>query len=254
MERLIVNYPLLVFALSFVALLLAAAIGDILRRRLHITHEDGRDDFGIVLTGTLTLLGLIIGFSFSMAVSRYDVRKNYEQAEVNAIATEYSRADLLPATEAVRTRELLKTYLDQRMLFYTVRDQHKLVKIARDTAQLQNELWSTIRSAIAVVAPPLQGVLVSGMNDVVNSQRSTQGAWGNRIPRAGWILMVAISIGCSFLVGYRARRTDWLVFLVIPVAVSISLFLISDLDSPRGGAIRVAPQNLISLSQSLHGE
>lgn len=179
-------------------------------------QEDGGNDFGVVLTGTLTLLGLIIGFSISMAISRYDLRKNYEQGEANAIAIEYVRADLLPAVDGTKLRELLKTYLDLR--------------------------------AIATVPPPQQGVVISGMNDVVLSQRSTQAAWWNRIPVSLWALLVVISIGCNFLIGYRARRTDWLVFLIMPVAVSISFFLISDLDSPRGGAIRVAPQNLISLS------
>lgn len=248
MGHLIINYPLLVFALSFVALVLAATVGDAFRKRLHASREDGGTDFGIVLTGTLTLLGLIIGFSFSMAISRYDLRKGYEQAEANAIATEFSRADLLPAKDAAKVRELLQEYLNQRIFFYTGRSvQAKAVEATR----LENELWNAIRSALPAVPPPLQGVLVSGMNDIVNSQRSTQGAWGNRIPRAAWILMIAISIGCNFLIGYRARRSDWLVFLVIPVAVSISLFLIADLDSPRGGAIRVAPQNLINVSQSL---
>ena len=64
--------------------------------------------------------------------------------------------------------------------------------------------------------------------------------------------MGAVSVGCCFLIGYRARRTDWLVFLVMPVAVSISFFLIADLDTPRGGAIRETPQNLLSLARSLH--
>jgi len=53
------------------------------------------------------------------------------------------------------------------------------------------------------------------------------------------------------LIGYGARRTDWRIFLIVPVAVSIAFFLISDIDSPRGGSIRVAPQNLLSLSQSM---
>ena len=58
---------------------------------------DERDDFGVILAATLTLLGLIIGFSFSMAISRYDQRKNLEEEEANAIGTEYLRAELLPA-------------------------------------------------------------------------------------------------------------------------------------------------------------
>jgi len=247
----IVSHPYVVFALSFVALALSVKVGDRLRRRTGFVREEGRDDFGVVLTGSLTLLGLIIGFSFSMAINRYDLRKNYEQAEANAIATEYMRADLLPATEAARVRQLLKAYLDQRLLFYTISDRHELAKVAALTAQLENELWSTVRSAIEAVPPPLEGVVISAMSDVVNSQRSAQAAWVNRIPVAAWILMLTISTGCSFLIGYRARRTDWLTFLVMPVVVSISLFLISDLDSPRGGAIRVVPQNLTMLSQSL---
>ena len=64
-----------------------------------------REDFGFILAATLTLLGLIIGFSFSMATSRYDQRKNYEEAEANAIGTEYVRADLLPAADAATVRD-----------------------------------------------------------------------------------------------------------------------------------------------------
>ena len=92
------------------------------------------------------------------------------------------------------------------------------------------------------------------MNDVMVSQRSTQASWWNRIPVAAWLMIMATSIGCNFLIGYRARQRHWLVFLVMPVAVSVSLFLIADLDSPRGGAIRVIPHNLVSLSQSLHDQ
>src|SRR5215469_122529 len=122
---LILNLPLLVFVLSFVLLALSARIGDALRKKVRRAPEEEPSDFGVVLTGTLTLLGLVIGFSISMAISRYDLRKNYEQAEANAIAIEYVRADLLPAGDVARVRELLKTYLDQRVLFYTVRDQHR---------------------------------------------------------------------------------------------------------------------------------
>ncbi len=101
------------------------------------------------------------------------------------------------------------------------------------------------------VAPSLMGVLVSGMNDVINAQRSCQGAWLNRIPVAAWALVMIIGIGSCWLIGYRARRTDWLAFLLVPIAVSVCFFLIADLDSPRGGAIRVTPQNLAILSQSV---
>ena len=66
------DFPLLVLVLSFVFLFLAAHIGDLFRNRVFPMREEVRDDFGVVLGATLTLLALLIGFSFSMAVSRYD--------------------------------------------------------------------------------------------------------------------------------------------------------------------------------------
>jgi hypothetical protein len=103
----ILDYPLAVLAVSLMAQGLAAYVGDFLRKRGKPLEGAERADFGTVLPAALTLLGLIIGFSFSMAVTRYDQRKNYEEAEANAIGTEYLRADLLPATEAAHVRELL---------------------------------------------------------------------------------------------------------------------------------------------------
>src|SRR5213595_1431975 len=106
----LMNFPLLVFALSFVVLLLAALFGDTIRTKVHALKGEEHDDFDVVLSATLTLLGLLIGFSFSMAISRYDQRKNYEEAEANAIGTEYVRADFLPAGDAAKVRALLKVY------------------------------------------------------------------------------------------------------------------------------------------------
>jgi hypothetical protein len=246
-----VDFPLLVFVVSFGVLVVAAWLGDFLRKRSKKAEEINRDDAGVVLGGTLTLLGLIIGFSFAMATNRYDLRKASEQAEAIAIAVAYMRADLLPPADAAKAHELLKKYLDQRIQFYSTRNRGEVARIGEDTAQTQNELWSLIKTALEPLPPQVEGLFVSSMNDAVVSRLSTEAVWANRIPVAAWLLILVTSISCNFLIGFRARQSDWLVFLVMPVAVSISLFLISDLDSPRGGAIRVRPNNLISLSQSL---
>jgi hypothetical protein len=248
----IVKFPLLVFALCFAVLWLSTLVGDSFRKWLRPLEEKERHDFGVIQAATLTLLGLIIGFTFSMAVSRYDQRKNYEAAEANAIGTEYVRADMLSAADAARVRELLKSYLDQRVQFYKTRDVGQLRQIDTHTAQLQNELWSTVQVRAAAQPTPVVALAVSGMNDVFNSKGYTQAAWWNRIPVAAWVLLVAIAIGCNLLIGYGAHRTNRALFLVFPLAVSVSFFLIADIDSPRGGVIRVAPQSLLSLSQSLH--
>jgi hypothetical protein len=126
-----------------------------------------------------------------------------------------------------------------------------LAKVNADTTELQNELWSAVRTG-AAQATPLVALAVSGMNDVLNSQGYTQAACWNRIPIAAWVLMAAVAICCNLLLGYVAHRRNRRLFLITPVAVSISFFLISDIDSPRWGVIHVAPENLLSLSQSLH--
>jgi hypothetical protein len=197
-------------------------------------------------------LGLIIGFTFSMAVSRYDLRKNYEEEEANAIGTEYVRAGLLPAADAVKVRTMLTDYLDQRILNYTSRDSQQLRQIDVQTTRLQTEMWSVVARAATLQPTPLMALAVSGMNDVLNSQGYTQAAWWNRVPIAAWSLLITISIFCNLLIGYGAHGRSALLFLILPIALSIALFLIADIDSPRGGIIRVFPQNLHSLAGSLH--
>jgi hypothetical protein len=248
----ITNYPLVVFLLAILVLWLSERIGAALRKPHLTMGEEERQDFGMVVGGTLTLLGLIIGFSFSMAISRYDQRKNYEEAEANAIGTEYVRADLLPAADGAKVRALLKNYLDQRILFYAARDSSQLRQIDASTSQLQNELWAAVQAPTAPPTP-LLALAIAGMNDVLNSQGYTQAAWWNRIPTSAWWLMGAIAICSNLLIGYGVRgvKEKTALFLVFPLLVSISFFLIADIDSPRGGVIRVRPQNLESLAQSL---
>ena len=248
-------YPTLVFVLCFIGLTLAAWIGVLLSKNRGVEAEV-REDFGIILAATLTLLGLIVGFTFSMALGRYDQRKNYEEEEANAIGTEFLRAGLLPAADAAKVRALLLSYLDQRILFYTTREEEELARIDAQTAKLQGELWSAVQAAAAAQPNQVVALAVSGMNDVLNSQGYTQAAWWNRIPPAAWSLMAAIAICSVALVGFGARnpKAESKLLLVLPIVVAIAFFLIADIDSPRRGLIHVKPQNLLSLSQSLRAQ
>ncbi len=245
-------WPFLVFLFSFAVLWLSARMGAEFRKR-QVLEDDLRHDLEVVVAAVLTLLGLIIGFSFSMATSRYDQRKDYEEAEANAIGTEYVRADLLPTADAARVRTLLSDYLDQRILFYQTRDKTRLRQINDATVHLQTELWSAVQ-ATGESPTPLLALAVSGMNDVLNSQGYTQAAWSNRIPTAAWVMMLVIAIFANVMFGYGARRAKPGVIhlVVLPLVLSIAFLLIADIDSPRSGVIRVTPVNLISLAQSLH--
>jgi hypothetical protein len=246
-------YPIPAFLVSFVTLAIAAWIGVTRFSKLRAEASTLRDEFGVIQGATLTLLGLIIGFTFSMALSRYEQRKNYEEEEANAIGTEYLRADLLPAADAAKVRTLLRSYVDQRMLFYTTRKTDDLEKINAETARLQAELWAAVTAPALAQPTPLQALVVAGMNDVLNSQGYTQAAWWNRIPFSAWLLVMVIAACSTVLVGIGTRRGNAFPHLVIvlPLVISLALFLIADIDSPRRGIIRVVPQNLQSLALSL---
>ena len=244
------NYPTLIFVITFFMLWLATWVGGRLGERQKELKEEMMPDFNIILGATLTLLGLIIGFSYSMATARYDQRKVYEEAEANAIGTEYVRADLLgPA--AAQVKELLRQYTDLRIRFYVTRDRDEVARISQQTGQIQDQLWKAASEPAIAQPSPTRALAVAGMNDVLNSQGYTQAAWWNRIPEGAWALMSGIALLAHVLVGYGARKVRMGLFMLLPLAVAISFFLIADIESPRRGVIRVSPQNLMSLRAGL---
>jgi len=247
----LVDYPLLVFAATFLLLWLSTWMGATVCRRLCKPAENMQGDFGIILGAVLTLAGLIIGFSFSMAINRYEQRKNVESAEANALSTEFVRADLLPAADAVRVRALLRDYFEQRLLFYTIRDDRLLQQCNARTVQLQAALWSAVVAPAAASMQPAAALVASGMNEVLDAQGYVQAAWWNRIPAAAWFLMVVIALCCQVLVGYGLRTVmaNRVLLNVLPLMMSVSFFLIADIDSPRRGVIRVQPENLLSIAE-----
>jgi hypothetical protein len=213
--------------------------------------EAERKDLDIALTATFTLLALIIGFSFSMAITRYDLRKTYEEAEASAIATAYFRADFLSGTDAAKLRELLKTYVRQRVSFYITSSSTELRQLDASTAQVQKELWSTVQRAAAAQPTAISALVAAGMNDVLSASGNTSASWLNRLPLAAWMLMMAIAICANLLLGYIAHRSSALLILVLPLATSIAFFLIAEIESPRGGLISVLPDNLRAAAQAM---
>jgi hypothetical protein len=247
------HYPLLLFTATFIGLWLAAGVGSWLRRRNPSAGDEQTEDLGVILGATLTLLALIIGFSVSMASSRYDQRKSFEEAEANAIGTEILRADLLPPADAANVRRFLDAYLDQRILFFFNRDETRQMQIDQSTSQLQANLWAAVRGSASAQPTPVAALVLAGMNDVINSQGYTQAAFWNRIPRGAWWLMASIALCSNVLFGYRSRnsKTTRKIAFVLPFVVAMAFLLIADIDAPRHGLIQVSPQNLESLAKSL---
>ena len=248
----LVDNPILMFVVTVVALWLSFLVGTVLRKRRSDMGEEERGDYGVLLSAMLTLLGLIVAFTFSMAGTRYDQRKNLEEEEANAIGTEYVRADLLPSNAAEKVQGLLRSYLEQRILFYRYTGD-QLREVNATTGKLQIELWEAVKTPAGTNRGAVEALAVSGMNDVLNSQGYTQAAWWNRIPTGAWCLMWAIAICCNLMIGFYMRPRDpKSIQFIMPIVIAVAFLLIADIDTPRRGIITVYPQNLISLADSLH--
>src|SRR3954468_15341530 len=148
------RYPILLGIFIFLALWLLTWFSA--KRFAELRHwlNEEHPVYDAVQGATLTLLALLIGFTFSMALNRYDQRKDLEEEEANAIGTEYLRVDFLSAADAAKARELLVLYIDQRVLFYTTRGEDELAQADQRTAELQRDLWNLVRNAASAQPNP----------------------------------------------------------------------------------------------------
>jgi hypothetical protein len=164
------------------------------------------------------------------------------------------RADLIVGADvAARVRALLKDYVNQRVSYYLADDEAQIRQSQARISDLQKQLWDAVVGTAAVERTAVQAITIVGMNDVLNSQGYTQASWWNRIPTSAWILMTAIALISNALLGYGSRniKSERMLLMVLPLIVALSFLLIADIDSPRSGIIRVKPQNLMALADSM---
>ena len=136
---------------------------------------------------------------------------------------------------------------------FTYKSFHMIESVRTRTAESQARLWSAVLPVAAAQPTPITALAVSGMNDVLNAQGYAQAMFWNRIPVSAWCMIWVIAFGCNVLVGYGSRSlaTGLRLLPILPLMVAIALMFIADIDAPRHGIIRVKPQNLISLTESL---
>ena len=243
--------PLLLASSSFVVLCFATWAGVAVLTRLKQQVIELHDDLHLVENATLTLLALIIGFTFSMAVGRYDQRKNLEEAEANAIGTEYARLELMPTEIADKARALLRAYADARISFYRNREPEQQRKTDAEATRMLDQLWGTIAPEAEARPTAVAALVASGMNDVMNSQGYTLAAWRNRLPVEVWMLLILVATCSSFLIGVGAEKLSVTTRAILPVTVSLAFLLIADVEGPRSGWVQVEPTNLDDAAASM---
>jgi hypothetical protein len=241
----------LLIALMLVVLLSVEAGYRLGRFRSHREHET-ETPVGEMVAATLGLLAFILAFTFGLAATRYDTRRQLLIDEANAVGTTYLRAGMLPERrEEIRT--LLRDYVDIRI---EAIKPGKLAEGIRRSEDLQHRLWElTIPIATKNPNSIIVGLFIQSLNDVIDlhTKRLTASV-RNRIPFAIWAALYGISMLSFAAMGYHSGLTGTtrsLVIIVVALTFSVVIALIADLDRSQEGTLKVNQQALIELRQSM---
>ena len=246
--------PLVFFLGVTPLLLLAGGLGAFVRRRYPgLIGAEMEGPFTGLQAAVLALLGLLLGFSFSMAVGRFEERRLAQVEEANAIGTSYLRLGTLESGAAAEQRGLMAEYVRRRLEFLEAGEGAPgLQTAAEGTAELQGKMWANaLRSEAVGRRDPVSNAYLGSLTEVFDASERMQSASENRIPGTAWMLLTAVAAISSFLVGMGVRRWNSLLLLTLPLVVAATLALIDDIDSPRGGLIRQPRESMERVLQQI---
>ena len=226
------------------------------RKAASRTAENTKSQLGVVEGGILAVLGLLLGFTISMAVTRFDVRKQLVLDEANAIQTSYLRARLLPAPDSTEITYLLREYLDVRLQSAdVVNDFDRLQAMREQAARLQNEFWArAVTYGQKDPSPVRSGLLLQSLNEVIDLESARWMAFQNHVPPTVIYVNFIVALLATTLVGYgfgRDGRRQVFSTTMLVLAITVVLAVIVDLDQPRQGLIKGSQQPLVDLQHQL---
>jgi hypothetical protein len=247
--------PIWIIAIAlFVWIAVCGEIGFRIGTRMKSTF--GESPFGVLQGAFFGLLALLLAFSFSLGLSRYDARRVQVLQEADSINTTFLRTQLLDARTAPIMRDYLRQYLDVRIAFATAEINEKdRADAVRRSGALQREMWGlavaqSARDKRSTTLP----LFIDALNETINESSEEEGVLAAHIPDPV-IFVLAIVIGfASALLGVGFGRTDHrggvaIAFFAITLALVVAMIL--DLDRPQRGFIRVSLEPLQSLRQTL---
>jgi hypothetical protein len=204
------------------------------------------------------VLGLLLGFSLAMAVSRFEFRKQLVVEESNAIGTSHLRAQLIAPPEGTEISDYLRDYVDLRLqysLASTELDDRQKAARAR-AARVQDEFWS--RAAAFARKDPRSvtaGLLLQSLNTVIDLESARFAASMNHVPETVILVVGLVALLSAALVGYvfgLGHQRHFLSTVTMAVAITAVLLVILDLDRPDRGLIQISQQPLIDVQTRLH--
>jgi hypothetical protein len=227
--------------------------------RLYATKDEARrSQIGGVQGAILGLLGLLLGFTFSMAVNRYETRREMVLKEANAIGTAWLRAGLLPEAQGAATKNLFRRFVETRLKYQKLSDDPaQLAEGLRLSAEIENQLWQHAEAAAQAAPTPITATFINALNEMIDTDAERIDASRNRIPEAVWLLLVLVAaFGCltsAYGSGAQGARSGFTSAL-LPMLITIVIIFIFDLLHTHQGIVSISQQPLLDLLQSMQAQ
>ncbi len=232
-------------AALFIVGLLVAGIEFGRRFRLRSREEKFSSGLGVIDGAVFGLMALLLSFSFSGAVSRFDARRELIVQETNAIGTAWLRVDLLPEAAQPQIRDDFRSYLDARLAFYKNlgADRAKAADELALSEKLQNHIWKeSVAAAKQTSSPAVLTLVVGSLNEMIDITTTRFVALQTHPPLPMYLTLVLLALASSLIAGFGMGDTSkrpWLHTLVFAAALALTIYTIIDLEFPRVGIIRV---------------
>ncbi len=245
----------------FVSMAVVIELGHRLgRRRAPRTDPAAREHINGIQAAILGVLALLLGFTFSLSLQRFDSRSAAVVEEANAIGTAWLRSALLAPALQAEAVPLFVRYVELRVRegSLTLAEEGERHKILADSMQVQSALWATARKALAAEpqaeAPALYAEAVNQMIDGFGRRDATL---KRHVPEVVLMLLYATFLLAGIIVGYACgvggHRPSLASYAMVALIV-VLVYLIVDLDRPRRGVIRVSQQSLVELQAAVRGQ
>jgi len=241
----------------FIFMLLAMEIGFRSGRRQQASATEATTQANAVLASMLGLLALLLAFTFSAALQRYDDRSQTVVAEANAIGTAYLRAQLLPGGMQDEVQALLRQYLDVRIqegrVDSTEPELHE--SLLHQAKLMEAQLWNhAVRAAELDGSVVTSGFFIQSLNELIDTSGTRNAALNRHVPEIVLFLMFATIVLTTATLGYASGLAGHRVTLaafVLVMLIALVVYLIIDLDRPRRGAIQVSHESMLNLQQTI---
>jgi hypothetical protein len=248
------DYSLLtIFLVSIIFIFAASEVGRLLGVR---AFGRGGDDMSALEGAILGLLALMIGFTFAMALSRFEARRDAVVNEANAIGTTALRARLLPAPYNVEIHKLLREYVQIRLdITRRVPSSTELNAAIERSNAIQEALWQQTKTLAAKDSGMVPtGLFIQTLNEMIDNQGKRLEAFRNRVPNIVLMALYGVALVASAFAGYanglEARRIRLPVYTMGLLVIAVIL-LIQDLDRPNAGFAKTSQQPMIDTAATI---